>query len=74
MQRRCRCLVTSRVLLPIDFEEVEDPEGVAQDVTNWKFLRNVTHRDCGVFVDVWDKESVSNAVAMVRQAFNLEAE
>ena len=63
-----------RVLLPIDFEEAEDPEGVAQDVTNWKFLRNVTHRDCGVFVDVWDKESVPKAVAMVRQAFNLEAE
>ena len=63
-----------RVLLPIDFGEVEVPNGVAQDVTNWKFLRNVTHRDCGVFVDVTGEESVPKAVAMVRQAFNLEAE
>ena len=63
-----------RVLLPIDFEEVDDPEGVAGDVTAWKFLPNVTHRDCGVFIDVAGKESIPSVVAMVRQAFNVAAE
>ena len=63
-----------RILLPLDFEEIDDPEGVASDVTAWKFLVNVTHRDCGVFIDIWNKESIPKAVAMVRQAFNVVEE
>ena len=63
-----------RVLLPIDFEEVNDPESMAKDVTAWKFLTYVTHRDCGVFLDVWEKESIPTVVAMVRQAFNVSEE
>ncbi|MCY4575467.1 MAG: DUF262 domain-containing protein, partial [Chloroflexi bacterium] len=57
-----------RVLLPIDFEEIDDSEGMAGDVTAWKFLPNVTHRDCGVFIDIGSKQSIPKAVAMVRQA------
>lgn len=63
-----------RILLPIDFEEIDDPEGVAKDVTAWKFLPNVTHRDCGVFIDIGSQQSVPKAVAMVRQAFNVVSE
>ena len=63
-----------RILLPIDFEEIDDPEGVAKDVTAWKFLPNVTHRDCGVFIDIGSQQSIPKAVAMVRQAFNVVAE
>ena len=63
-----------RILLPIDFEEIDDPEGVARDVTAWKFLPNVTHRDCGVFIDIGSKQSIPKAVAMVRQAFNMVEE
>lgn len=63
-----------RILLPIDFEEVHDPDGVAQDVTAWKFLPNVIHRDCGVFMDVWGEASIPKAVALIRQAFNMAAE
>ena len=43
-----------RLLIPVAFDEVEDPDGLAGDVTAWKFLPNVVHRDCGVFVDVRD--------------------
>ena len=32
-----------RVLLPIDFEEIDDLKGMVGDVTAWKFLPNVTH-------------------------------
>ena len=63
-----------RVLLPIDFEEIVDPEGMAGDVTAWKFLPNVTHRDCGVFIDIGSKQSIPKAVAMVRQAFHVVQE
>ena len=63
-----------RILLPIDFEETDDPEGVARDVTAWKFLPNVTHRDCGVFIDIGSKQSIPKAVTMVRQAFNVVEE
>ncbi len=63
-----------RILLPIDFEEIDDPEGVAKDVTAWKFLPNVTHRDCGVFIDIGSQQSIPKAVAMVRQAFNVVSE
>ena len=59
-----------RLLLPLDFEEIVDPEGMAKDVTEWKFLVNVTHRDCGVFIDIENQESIPHAAAMVRQAFN----
>ncbi len=58
-----------RILLPIDFEEVDDPEGMAGDVAAWKFLPNVTHRDCGVFIDIGSAQPIPKAVAMVRQAF-----
>ena len=63
-----------RVLLPIDFEEIDDPEGMAGDVTAWKFLPNVTHRDCGVFIDSGSKQSIPKAIAMVRQAFRVVPE
>ena len=63
-----------RILLPIDFEEVDDPEGLAKDVSAWKFLPNVTHRDCGVFIDVDSTQSIPKAVAMIRQAFNMVEE
>lgn len=63
-----------RVLLPIDFDEVDDPEGVAGDVSAYKFLPNVTHRDCGVYIDVWGEDRIPTAVRMIRQAFNIAAE
>ncbi len=63
-----------RILLPIDFEEVDDPQRMARDVTAWKFLPNVVHRDCGVFIDVESNESIPSAVAMIRQAFNVAGE
>ena len=63
-----------RVLLPIDFDEVNDPAEMAGDVTAWKFLPNVTHRDCGVFIDVGQKDQIPTAVAIIRQAFNVAKE
>ena len=63
-----------RILLPIDFEEVNDPDGVAHDATAWKFLPNVNHRYCGVFIDVGEMAAIPKAMALMRQAFNVAAE
>ena len=63
-----------RILIPIDFEELDDPEGLARDVTAWKFLPNVTHRDCGVFIDIRERGQIPAVVAMIRQTFNLGSE
>lgn len=63
-----------RVLVPMDFDEVYDPEGIADDVTLWKFLPNVVHRDCGVFVDVWESKHIPATVAMIRQAQQMASE
>ena len=63
-----------RILLPIDFDEIDDPEGLAGDVTIWKFLPNAAHRDCGVYIDIWEEHRILTVVGMIRQAFNIAAE
>ena len=60
-----------RLLIPLDFDEIHDPEGLAQDVTTWKFLTNVIHRDCGVLIDIWEKQQIAAVIQMVRQAFSM---
>ena len=63
-----------RILIPVSIEDVHNPDGLARDTTEWKFLPNVRHRDCGVFFDIWWKEQIPAAIALVRQAFNLSEE
>lgn len=63
-----------RLLLPIDFDESDDPEGVATDATKFKFLQNVAHRDCGTFVDIWSKQQIAATIPLLRQAFNVSEE
>ena len=63
-----------RLLIPLDFDEIDDPEGLAADVNAWKFLTHVTHRDCGVFIDIREKQQIAAAMSMIRQAFNMAAD
>ena len=35
------------------------------------FLANVTHRDCGVLIDIREKQQIAAATQMVRQAFSM---
>ena len=60
-----------RLLLPLDFDEIHDAEGLAKDVTTWKFLTHVAHRDCGVLINIWEKQQIAAAMQMVRRAFSL---
>ena len=59
-----------RLLLPLEFSEVDDPEGLSSDASEWKFLTHVTHGECGVLIDIWDEQSVPAVMPMVRQAFS----
>ena len=63
-----------RLLIPVAFDEMDDPDGLAADVTAWKFLPNVVHRDCGVFVDVRGMGNVEAAMRMIRQDFEVAAD
>ena len=55
------------LLLAIDFNEIEDPTGLAQDATQWKFFVNAQHEG-GVSLYVGD-EAIDIAMPIVRQAF-----
>ena len=60
-----------RLLIPLDFDAVDDPEGLAGDVHAWKFLPNVSHRECGVFIDIKEKSQIEAAIPMVRQGLDV---
>ena len=60
-----------RLLIPLDFDEIHDPEGLASDATTWHFLPNVTHRDCGVLIDIQEQQQIAAVMQMVRQAFSM---
>ena len=60
-----------RVILPMDFNEVENPEGLTiHDSSNWKFVPNRMHTECDLLVEVWKKSEAVAATSMIRQAFD----
>lgn len=62
-----------RFLLPIDFDEVEDPLAISWNATLLKSLPNATHKDCGVGIDITSEQNIEPAVAIARQAFGIVA-
>ena len=61
-----------RLLLDIEYSEVDDAEGLAQDANDWKFIPNAAYGDWGVLMDVGREEQIDTAIALVRQAVNME--
>lgn len=55
------------LLLPLDFNEIDDPEGIAEDATQWKFFVYAQHQG-GVFISVDDPTAIETALPLVRQA------
>lgn len=55
------------LLLPLDFHEVDDPHGMAEDATQWKFFYYAQHEG-GVALSIHREEHIANAVAIVQQA------
>ena len=58
-----------RALLPIPFEEVDDPGGIAADANRWTWIPNAVHDECGVVVDVSQHEQIDFTVRMVAQVY-----
>jgi predicted transport protein len=59
-----------RLLLPIDFNEINDPAGVAEDATRWDFFFNAQH-EAGVMVPVKRPADVEGAIHLVRQSYSI---
>lgn len=56
------------LLLPLDHAEIEDPHGLAQDATEWKFVVNAKHEG-GVLLRIKDADQIDHAMPIIRQAF-----
>jgi predicted transport protein len=55
------------LLFPLDFHEIEDPSGLAQDATQWKFFIHARHEG-GVSLRVGDVAAIDTALPLIRQA------
>jgi predicted transport protein len=55
------------LLLPLDFNEIDDPQGIAEDASQWKFLVNAVH-DGGVYLRVGNEADIDKALPMIRLA------
>ena len=60
------------LLLPLDFSEVDDLNGIADDANEWKFIPNAKY-DGGVLLYVSNQESIEAAIPIIRQACNTSA-
>lgn len=56
------------LLLDLEFGEIDDPGGVAQDASVWKFVVNAVHSG-GVLIDIVEPGAVEKALPMIRRAF-----
>jgi uncharacterized protein with ParB-like and HNH nuclease domain/predicted transport protein len=61
------------LLLPLDFNEVEDPSGMAQDTSQWKFLVNAIYEG-GVYVRIQSEADIDQALPMIRLAREIARE
>ena len=58
-----------RVLLPLDFNEIENPMGISvEDSSTWKFVPNRTHSDCDLLIDITQESQIAAVLPMIRQA------
>lgn len=58
------------LLLAPDFNEIDDPTGIAQDASEWRYFLNAAHGG-GVTMTLSTPEDVAKAIPIVRQAHTL---
>lgn len=56
--------------LPLDYNEIDDPDGVAKDSTEWKFLFYANYEG-GVTVNIKEESDIENALPVIRQSLKL---
>ncbi len=60
------------LLLPLDHSEIEDPHGLSEDATEWKFLFYAKHEG-GVLLRIKDEQDIEHALPIIRVAYSLAA-
>jgi predicted transport protein len=58
------------LLLALDFNEIDDPSGIAKDTSEHKFFVNAEYEG-GVYFSIWVAEDIEKALPVVRQAREL---
>jgi predicted transport protein len=58
------------LLLPLDFNEIDNSSGLAEDATQWKFFSNAKYEG-GVTLRVNTDADIESAVSIVRQAYTM---
>ncbi len=61
------------LLLALDFNEVDDPSGLARDTTEKKFFVHARHEG-GVSMSIWDVNAIETALPIIRQAHAVSKE
>jgi predicted transport protein len=56
------------LLLALDFNEIDDPSGIAHDATQWKFFIHARHEG-GVRLRVDNPVAIEDALPLIRQAY-----
>jgi predicted transport protein len=57
----------------MDFNEVDDPSGLAKDATEKKFFVHARHEG-GVSMSIWDAGAIEKALPVIRQAYSASNE
>jgi predicted transport protein len=55
------------LLLALDFDEIDDPLGLAQDASQWKFLVNARHEG-GVLLNLSSIAEIDSVIPLIKQA------
>ena len=58
------------LLLALEFNEIKDSTGLAQDTREWKFIVNAAY-DAGVYVVVCDETDIDKAMPIIQKAHEL---
>jgi predicted transport protein len=58
------------LLLPLDFNEVDDPSEAAEDASEHKFFVNAEYEG-GVYFPIWVPDDIEKALPAIRQAREL---
>jgi len=61
------------LLLALDFNEVDNPAGLAQDATQREFFVNARHEG-GVAVSVTDAKTIDGVMPLIAQAYQASLE
>lgn len=58
------------LLLALDFNDIEDPTGLAQDTSQWKFIVHAAY-DAGVYVLISEQSDIDRTMPIIRKAHEL---